>query len=250
MTNNLSGGKSLLMGLMLPMSSTYAIDPFAMKRLRKTSPVRVLFTLKSRLLDLIARMTYRHGPPQFRKGTCVTYEERGRERPDTAVTDVQDDLLMRALAHVGTLSGNVAEIGCYRGVTTARLASQTAKTVFAIDPFIGYGGSELDYEKFLDRVGNLDNVKHLRQTSGSAASCFSSSDLSLVFVDAVHDVVNSWFDLCTWSEKVQEGGLIAMHDVDDHTGVRFSVGRFLKSQKDFTVWGVCPNLIVIEKRNL
>ena len=145
------------------------------------------------------------------------------------------------------ISGEVVEIGCYRGVTTASLAAVTSKVIFAIDPFIGYGGSERDYEIFLDRTKVLKNICHIREPSGTAAKQFASNSVSFVFIDAIHDVSNSWFDFVTWSRKVAPGGLIALHDVDDYPGVAMTCRRIVSRGLPFEVWGYCPNLIVWRK---
>src|SRR5947207_1170706 len=38
--------------------------------------------------------------------------------------------------------------------------------------------------------------------------------VSLVFIDAVHDYVNTRFDIGAWLPLVVAGGIIALHDVD------------------------------------
>ena len=136
------------------------------------------------------------------------------------------------------VSGDVVEVGCYRGVTTASLAAVSSKVILAIDPFIGYGGSKRDYEIFLDRTKGVKNICHIREPSGAAAKRFGNNSVSFVFVDAIHDVSNSWFDFVTWSCRVVPGGLIALHDVDDHAGVAITRRRVLSHGLPFEIWAI------------
>jgi len=78
----------------------------------------------------------------------------------------------------------VVEIGCYRGVTTRVLAQHTSRRVIAIDPYIGYGGSEQDYAKFKMNTEDVSNLAHQRMTSGEAFRNWKSHQASLVFIDA------------------------------------------------------------------
>ena len=76
----------------------------------------------------------------------------GQALEDTAVTSNQVELLIEALRHADNkVKGPVIEVGSYRGTTTTRLATSTSKTVYAVDPYVGYGGSEMDYTKFTPR---------------------------------------------------------------------------------------------------
>jgi len=237
----------LMFALIRPFSFEHALDPFAVKHYSKASPARWTWTTQSRLLQLIAEISYKLSPLPFGLGSHVTLQDRGGPLSDTAVTTGQLELLIRALEHVKPLYGDIAEVGAYRGATTIELAARTAKVVYAIDPFIGYGGSEEDFFRFRVRTNSLANVIHLRETSGAGNARFKPQSLSMVFVDAVHDVSNSWYDFLIWSEKVISGGLIALHDVDDHAGVRFTARRVMANNPKYTVWGYCPNLLVLEK---
>jgi predicted O-methyltransferase YrrM len=231
-----------------PFSFHHTLDPFSIKTLSKASPLRIVWTAESRLLESLARARFRASPLPFGPGAVVTMKERGDVRQDTAVTVNQLALLQLMVDRLADIDGHVAEIGSYRGVTTLDLAARTTKTVCAIDPFVGYGGHEEDYQRFRSRTGGAANIVHLREPSGAASSKFAPDSLSMVFIDAIHDVSNSWYDFVVWSGKVRPGGLIALHDVDDHPGVRFTAQRVTAKTARYSVWGYCPNLLVLQKR--
>jgi len=237
-----------LRGILQPMSSSYALDPFAIKHFSKRSIRRIVWTAQSRALELLAKLTYASAISAIRKAELRhRLSTRGTPTSDTAVTSCQRDLLLEAVAACEETKGDLVEIGSYRGVTTGALASGTRKTVFAVDPYIGYGGAEGDYQVFLANTRHVGNVKHVRKTSGEAAREFDRDSIAFLFIDAVHDFSNSWFDLCAWSRKVGRGGLIALHDVDDHVGVTMTCRIACSDKSMFRPWGYCPNLIIFER---
>ncbi len=134
---------------------------------------------------------------------------------NTAVTPVQMQHLLYALSATENLKDTVVvEVGCYRGVTTKFLANSTSRKVIAVDPYIGYGGSDEDYRHFQNNIAGLPNVIHERVTSGEAVRTWQHGPVSLVFIDAVHDYVNTAFDIQAWSLLTVNGGILAMHDTD------------------------------------
>jgi len=105
---------------------------------------------------------------------------------------------MSGLNNTKNLGGPVVEIGSYRGATTKCMALATSRDIICADPFIGYGGVDNDLRTFQQQVGDLTNVKHLRMTSGSARRNFLQNSTSFVFIDAVHDYVDTTFDIEAW----------------------------------------------------
>jgi hypothetical protein len=123
--------------------------------------------------------------------------------------------LLQALAMTEDLASTVAvEVGCYRGETTRCLAGATARTIVAVDPYQGYGGADEDFARFRAKVGETSNVIHEPKTSGDAARNWAHPAASFVFIDAVHDYVNTSFDIEAWLPKLVPGGFLALHDVD------------------------------------
>ena len=153
-------------------------DPFAFKGFPKWSPRRVLWTAQSRGLELLAGRRHCTLDKVLKHDRLAhSGTERGDALPDTAVTSGQLALLVAAVRETEGVSGNIAEIGSYRGVSTLRMAQATAKRIFAIDPFIGYGGADEDHAIFAQRISEVGNITHLRVTSGEALRQFAPGSL-------------------------------------------------------------------------
>jgi len=176
----------------------------------------------------------------------VHLKDRGTAQTDTAVTTGRRDLLLRALAHTEKFREPVAEVGSWRGVTTAALAGGTSRTVYAVDPYNGYVACDQDMELMLQRTKNFPNRKQVRMGSGPAALSLSQERFSLIFIDAIHDYMNTWFDFHIWGRQLIPGGLFAFHDVDDHAGSNLACRR-INRVPGYKAWGYCPNLVVFEK---
>jgi predicted O-methyltransferase YrrM len=160
---------------------------------------------------------------------------------------VTENQMAHLLAAVkDTEEGAIAEIGSYRGETTRCLAQATNRAVFAVDPYIGYGGAEEEYGRFKLRIAGLRNVTHLKMTSGEAARAWNRGPISLVFIDAVHDYVNARYDISVWSDLVVTGGIIALHDTDDP---RFPGSRraAFEAAKRFHIWAHPPGMVLLRK---
>lgn len=174
---------------------------------------------------------------------------RGQVFDETAVTSGQRELLLRAIQETNTLQGNIAEVGSWRGVTTVEMAKQTAKRIYAVDPHNkdDFPGVNEAYEVFAKRISSLSNVIHVRESSGKAAKGMEEIKLSLVFIDAMHDCLNAWYDFYVWSRLIVTGGIVVMHDIDDHVGANLACRRVLK-MRNFEVWGYCPNIVAFRKK--
>lgn len=225
-------------------------DPFELKKHPKLHPYRLLWTAKSRLLDYCGRITQRPISTQINYlKPAYSFADRGSSLSDTAVTSNQAKLLDLAISATDAFTDPIVEIGSYRGVTTRQLALATNRLVYAVDPFIGYGGWESDLAMFNQRIQALSNTHLLRETSGRAFRLLQNKSLSLVFIDAVHDFSNTWFDFFTWESLVRPGGLIAMHDIDDFPGTNLACRRILTQANKYSLWGYCPNLAIVQKKN-
>lgn len=227
------------------------IDPFTLKRYSKAHPYRLGWSAWAKMYQASSRITYK--PISSLTQSSATKHVlmgRGEAQNDTAVTKTQAELLQFAIEQTNHFTLPIVEIGAYRGVTTVLLAQNSPhRQVIAVDPYEGYGGSETDYELFQQRMGSMPNIRHVRATSGNAFKELQSLSISFVFIDAVHDFVNSWFDFWTWSQLVVPGGLIAMHDVDDFPGVNLSLRRILSKGNSFSLWAYCPNLAILRKNS-
>lgn len=228
-----------------PFSTEGKIDPFEFKKIPKWHPYRSIWTLHSRVLERNSRtFPFKFDESALRSSRHRRYD-RGESLVDTAVTAHQLELLQLSVLSSANVDGYIVEIGSYRGVTTAHLASETSKTIYAVDPFMGYGGADEDYNIFERNTRNISNINHIRLPSGSAAVDFKG-DISLLFIDAVHDFSNSWFDFCAWSPKVAANGFIAMHDVDDFPGVGKTC-QLINSLPAYSIWAYAPNIVIFQK---
>jgi predicted O-methyltransferase YrrM len=223
------------------------IDPFSLKSLPKWHVRRAAWTAYARVQEKIAALTFASNAIPIKQLTNLA----GCPEPEkelTSVTGLQLSYLIAALKATESLSSTVViEVGSYRGATTLAIASETHRFIFAVDPYIGYGGAENDQRLFMKRIGHLPNVKHLRLTSGEAARTWSASDVSLVFIDAVHDYVNTSFDIDMWGQKLVPGGLMALHDTDNplFPGTRRAAFAALKTMD---LWAHVNDLVILKKR--
>jgi predicted O-methyltransferase YrrM len=115
-----------------------------------------------------------------------------------------------------------------------------------VDPFDNYPGAASDMEIMLNRTRSISQIKHIRLRSGGAASALAQQRFSLIFIDAIHDYINTWFDFLVWERLLAPGGMIVFHDVDDHVGTNLACRR-IRHRKNYTVWGYCPNLVAFAK---
>lgn len=191
-------------------------DPFLIKQYPKWHSRRLAFVLRARLLEKQAQRHFdRYAFPSKVLKTPTSYIEASYQ--DTAVTPLQMEYLVQGVLATECFQDTViVEIGCYRGVTTRIFSQYSTRGVIAVDPFIGYGGSDRDYRCFKTNIEGLNNITHERRTSGEAFRQWKYGPISFIFIDAVHDYVNSIFDIQAWSSLVIPGGIIALHDVDQY----------------------------------
>jgi hypothetical protein len=190
-------------------------DPFVIKRLPKWHPRRLVFKTQTAKREWEARRWYgRYALPEKILADLPVLD-RDIAWQNTSVTPLQMQHLLHALALSERLAGTVVvEVGSFRGETTRCLARASARMVVAVDPYSGYGGAETELELFGQRVAGLKNVVLERATSGAAARGWRHGPVGFLFIDAVHDYVNTSFDIATWSPLLVPGGILALHDTD------------------------------------
>lgn len=113
----------------------------------------------------------------------------------------------------------MAEIGCFRGVSTA-IWAQHCKTVYAIDAWL----SQLDYheiprdwmekaEPLFDKVcEKYPNIVKMKGMSVEMSRWFTDESLDMVYIDADHREPAVRADLTAWIPKIKHGGIISGHD--------------------------------------
>jgi hypothetical protein len=128
-------------------------------------------------------------------------------------------------------SGQVVEIGSFRGRSTVVLAG-AAGSVVAIDPHAGSdrGPQEIeadaargdaDYEAFHRNVAGLA-VRHVRKFSSDAHGDVSG-DIGLLYVDGAHRFGPARADLVDWGGRVVDGGTMLVHDSFSSIGVTLAL---------------------------
>jgi len=222
-----------------------AVDPFELKQMSKFNPWRILLTAGFRTADQAAKIAFPF-VGAWKKRPVSPVE--GYPQADTAVVSEQMGALIAALNASEDQQGVIVEIGSYRGVTTRELATRTRRKIFAVDPFMGYGGADADLRLFQGRVADQPHVTHLRKTSGAAAREWGTEPISFVFIDAVHDYANTWFDAQTWGNILKPGGFIAFHDIDSrrYAGTHLAAARFGRGQE---VYQRVEGLVIFRKLN-
>jgi predicted O-methyltransferase YrrM len=180
---------------------------------------------------------------------AVHVPERGATIEGTAVTSGQREILFRALEHTEKMPEAIAEIGAWQGVTTVALAQRTARRVYAVDPHNEneFAGVNEAREAFCQRTAAFPNVTYVRQSSGDASRQLVRERFSLIFIDAIHDYMNTWYDFIVWGRLLVPGGILVMHDADDHAGSGLACRKVL-TQPDYQIWGYCPNLVAFLKQ--
>jgi len=189
-------------------------DPFVVKAYPRWHPTRLAFKSSAVLKERESRRGFeRYALPEKIWADLPDLPEVNWD--DTSVTPIQMGHLLRALAMTEHLASTVAvEVGCFRGETTRCLSASTSRTLFAVDPYQGYGGAEADFARFQAKTSGRQNVIHLPTTSGEAARNWNHPSAGFVFIDAVHDYVNTSFDAQAWLPKLVPGGILALHDTD------------------------------------
>lgn len=113
-----------------------------------------------------------------------------------------------------------AEIGVYKGEFSKKFA-QAGLALYAIDPYQIYpgykdpGGQEKWdglYQRAKKTLAPYPNCTIIRKTSMDAIKDFADESLDFVYIDGNHNLKYVIEDICEWSKKVKNGGVISGHD--------------------------------------
>lgn len=138
------------------------------------------------------------------------------------------DALQALCKTVITENGQIADIGCWTGMSSIALgflARQYHGQVKAIDWFQGSPNTGLEivakeYDVHEICKANmryfdiLDTVEIIPEDSISAANRFKDGSFDFVFIDANHQYLQVLRDIDTWWPKVRAGGILAGHDCE------------------------------------
>ncbi|PZO39608.1 MAG: hypothetical protein DCF19_13570 [Pseudanabaena frigida] len=222
-------------------------DPFSiLSQYPRRHPIRLAFLLQLKIIEYISRINFdKYALPQKTIPNLLSIPDA--DYLSTAVTPIQMQYLLTGLEITENLEGSVVvEIGCYRGATTQVIAKHTNRKVIAIDPYIGYGGGKEDFQEFREKTKMQSNIIHKPCSSGEAAKNWEYENVSFIFIDAVHDYLNTSFDIQTWLPKLMHGGILALHDTDQlcFAGTRKAVFE-LKNQ--LSLFAHIDNLVLFKK---
>lgn len=191
------------------------IDPFC-SELPIWHPKRSLMKFYVALCERSARSKFKAAELPQRTVNAVKPVPFEEGADETAVTPLQLGYLLHAVSLTESMPDTaIVELGSYRGVTTRALARSTARKVVAVDRYLPrWAEAESALADFRRRTANLPNVTLCRQSSGQAAAQWNLGPISMLFVDAQHNYVNTRFDVNVWQRHLIDGALVAMHDVD------------------------------------
>ena len=219
------------------------IDPFS-SHLHLFHPKRLFFKFYVLFAEAIARLLFSQTGIRFMEIRAVT-KNRYDRRSDLSVTDEQLDYLIHALHDTHYLSNTVViEVGAFCGETTILLASRTNKKIVAVDKyFAGWPMAESALKTFHENTKVFSNVILLKKTSGEAVKAWTHPKASLIFIDAQHNFVSTWFDINAWLPVLTDGGLIALHDVDSACFSGTRLAAWLASGR-LELWAHVDGLII------
>lgn len=144
------------------------------------------------------------------------------------------------LYEVARRRGEIVEIGCYLGRTTAILLQAAAvwgARVTSVDPFAELPArfepaTAAKWRRNLAMVG-LEAPELLEMTSAEAAARYER-EVALAFIDGDHGYQAVAEDLALWTPKIKLGGAVALHDMwfPSITGVCQAVVEWWSRERD------------------
>lgn len=222
------------------------IDPFS-SELVIYHPKRIFFKLYVSVMEWFSKLIFHKICIDEKVIEAIPKHELD-SRSGLSVTNEQMNYLLFALSETESLIGSVVvEVGSFRGETTSVLAEHTKRTVVAVDKYYsGWDMSASALNSFMEKTKKFNNVEFERKTSGEAVSSWSYSMAGLIFIDAQHNFVNTHFDIETWLPKLVDGGLIALHDVDQIEFAGTRLAAWLAVRK-LTLWAHVDGLVICKK---
>ncbi|MFJ8530178.1 class I SAM-dependent methyltransferase [Bacillus sp. NPDC094106] len=121
---------------------------------------------------------------------------------------------------VDHLSGDIVEIGSYKGKITIALAlgsslmSIKKRPIYAIDPFI----ASPPYKFFEDNVKNHRLEKFVIPIKKYSTEAYDNcpNSIAAIFIDGDHEYPGVKHDIIHYASRVVKGGLIVFHDYADY----------------------------------
>jgi hypothetical protein len=132
-------------------------------------------------------------------------------------------------------TGPIVEVGSYKGKSTAYLASRTAQTVYAVDPWdlpgnpggrFGFDRSET-YRAFCDQTKPWPNIVPVQGFSIDVAQHWGHGPISLLYVDGDHSELAVLEDCRAWYPHLDQSAVLILDDwgTPKNPGVRRAADR-------------------------
>lgn len=134
------------------------------------------------------------------------------------IPDCSRDDLPQFFVEMGYKVG--AEIGVYKGEFSKKFC-KAGLALYAIDPWKIYSGYKdpqgqkkwnFLYERAKKTISGYSDSTIIRKTSMEALKDFADESLDFVYIDGNHNLKYVVEDICEWSKKIKNGGIISGHD--------------------------------------
>jgi hypothetical protein len=116
---------------------------------------------------------------------------------------------------------DMIEIGSYAGEST-EFFSKNFKSVLSIDPYLNdYDPNdaachhlELNqvYNFFLERIKNINNIKHIKKLSDDAINDINNQKFDFIYIDGLHTYDQVKKDILNYRNIIKDTGFIGGHD--------------------------------------
>lgn len=167
------------------------------------------------------------------------------------LSEYEQFALLHLPSMVDHLSGDIVEIGSYKGKSTIALAlgsslmSTKKRPIYAIDPFV-----EPPFHFFWTNIKNHGLEKFVIPIKKHSAEAYDDCPKSIaaIFIDGDHEYTSVKHDIIQYAPRVVKGGLIVFHDYSDYwPGVPKAVDE-LCNNKHFEYVTIYDNLLFVRKR--
>lgn len=166
------------------------------------------------------------------------------------LSEYEQFALLHLPSIVDHLSGDIVEIGSFKGKSTIALAlgsslmSTKKRPIYAIDPFV-----VPPYKFFEDNIKNHGLEKFIIPIKKLSSQAYDDCPKSIaaIFIDGDHEYSAVKHDIVHYAPRVVKGGLIVFHDYSDYwAGVRKAVDE-LCNNEDFEYVTIYDNLLFVRK---
>ncbi|MCP1093478.1 class I SAM-dependent methyltransferase [Bacillaceae bacterium OS4b] len=158
--------------------------------------------------------------------------------------------LLHLPSMVDHLTGDIVEIGSYKGKSTIAIAlgsslmSKSKRQIYAIDPFV-----EPPFKYFEDNVKNHNLEKFIIPIKKHSAEAYDDCPkcIAAIFIDGDHEYSSVKHDIIHYAPRVVKGGFIVFHDYSDYfPGVTKAVDE-LCNNADYEYVIIYDNLLFVRK---